>query len=588
LYRSGAVLVCVAVFSLALPHLNDSMWTDEERTMWYAGAAPQYGPVELSTSYERVAENLWQAPGYFLIMNRWGRAFGWSEFTMRLFSVYAALLAVAVTYRTATRLYNPEVGFYAAFALGINTFFIHHAHDMRTYTLNVLLTALLLLSYVSLHRRQHVIVWYVVLLASATGLLYTHYFNAFGVAALGLYHLFTHVRRPTFWPVMGVLALSGVLFLPWLDVLLSGLSITTVDDRFVRNMSILELINGTLSMFSNEARAIVILLALVGIRKQRPYHRMLLFWVGLALAGAFLASRLFPALTEVKYLMFAFPAMAVIVAVGMRQLSRMGVPAAVIMAVWFSLAIWNLYDVQAQERIQSSDWEVPLKEFRTALENRTLPTDSVMFHLAEGAEEANRNEMMDFYMYDLEVIRAVQIPSNRATPDTLYYDRVRAASERADRVWMGYEIGRRDWRVGPVTDTILPEAGFVQCGSLQPAQNISMSLLAVKPNRENAVTFTTPEDGTIDIFTLAPITATHELNIGWKASSDVPPGTYSVSAQVYDGHGMLITHVDYGIAGSDFACVYEQLQLLAQPDEAYGVRYVVYNWQTGDRLPRDR
>lgn len=576
----GVLLVLVL---FALPDMNASLWTDEQRTLWYAGAAPQYGPAPLTERIERIAENLWQAPSYFLVMGEWGRVFGWSAFAMRTFSLFAGLLAAALVYQLGKSWFSAEIGFYAAFVMGVSAFYVNYLHDMRTYSLNVMLTALMLWAY---GQRRYSLAWYAVLLFAVTGLLYTHYFNAFGVAALGLYHLLFRRGKPGFWGVMVCFALAGVLFLPWAGVLLRGIALSTEDKRALANMSPLEMTNNLLLMFSNEGRGLLLLLLFVSLRagiKRRV--GFVWFWLLTAAALTVIASRFFPALTETKYVIYLFPALALLTALGTVELKRLGVPAAAVIVLWLASALWNLTDPAAQERIQARDWQVPLAAFTAALRGHVAPEDAVIFHLAEGAEEANRNEMMDFYMYELDILRGELIPANDATPDDLYYQRVRDAVARADRVWLGYEIGRRSWRVGPVQETVLPEMGYTRCGVVTDERPIHLELFAAKPPDERGILYETPDGHPIHVYPLADITGsdtnTLHLNVGWKVSSDVVPGTYSLAVQFTGADGNLLASRDHGMADNEFGCVWDTVTLNTSD---YTVNYVVYNWQTGERL----
>lgn len=587
-YAWGTLATILLVTLLTLPKMNTSLWTDEERTLWYAGAVPVYGPVPLTENVTRVAENLWQAPGYFLVMAGWGRVFGWGEFPMRLFSLYAGLLALAVIYRMGKQLFSAEAGFYAAFTLGVSAFTINFLHDMRTYTLNVLLAALLLWAYWQVATVKRPGAWYGVLIVSAAGLLYTHYFNAFAVAALGLYHLLFRYRQGRFWQVIACFAVAGVLFLPWFGVLISAAQYVAVDDRTVSNLSSLQVIDQLLQMFSNEARGLMVLLAVLAVRPLDANRRFVAFWVGGAVLLAIVASRIVPALTEIKYMIFVFPGLALVAGAGIAGLRQLRVAPVLVLVLWGALAVWNLNDAGAQERIQSWTWQVPLKELTEAIDGRTLPEDAVLFHLGEGAEEANRNEMMDYYMHPFEIVRGVLIPANDATPDDLYFERVLEGAARANRVWLSYEIGRRSWRVGPTQETVLPEAGYLHCGTAPTHSSVQLELYAQRPNRDFATTFVTETSAEIDLFVLAPTRylpeQSVEINVGWRVVDDILPGQHSVAVQIEHTDGTFITSADYGIPTNDFGCVLDQIALGALPPGDYVVRATVYNWSTGERL----
>ncbi len=586
LYALCALLLTITL--LTLPELNDSMWTDEQRTLWYAGAPPLYGPVSVATSLERIAENQWQSPGYFIAVKGWGYALGWQALPMRLFSLFAGLLAVAVTYRVGKLLFSAEVGFYAAFTLGVSAFTVHYLHDMRTYTLNALLTALMLWAYWQINTRQRGWGWYALLTLSVAGMLYTHYFNVFAVGALGLYHLIFRFRQRQFWPVMACFAVGALLFLPWLDVLLLGAERSTVDKRALGNMAPLELINTVLSMFSNEGRALAVMLLAFSIRPFTQGHRFVWFWLVTAIAATLVITRFFPALTEIKYVIFLWPVLALAVGVGIERLKQFRVAPLFVLALWAALALWNLTSPEAQARIQSPDWHLPLVPLADALQQRTRDTDALLFHVADGVGEIDQNDLIDYYTHGMSLYRSDLVLATDATPDQLYYERIREYVQYTPRVWIAYETGRRHWRVGPVQDAILPEIGYAKCAVVEQNDDVYMALFSARPKLATAYEFFTPDGGEIDLYLITEPHLTDggtlEINVGWEVHDEVPPDLYSMAVHIEDEGGNFIAGADNGMPGHDFGCAYNQIALPPLASGSYLVRFTAYNWQTGDRI----
>ncbi len=573
---------------LTLPRLNDSLWTDEQRTLWYAGAPPLYGPVSVATSLERIAENQWQSPGYFIAVKGWGYALGWDALPMRLFSLYAGLLAAAVTYRVGRLLFNAEVGFYAAFTFGVSAFTVHYLHDMRTYTLNALLTALMLWAYWELHTRRRGWGWYPLLVVSVAGLLYTHYFNVFAVAALGLYHLIFRFRQRHYWAVIVCFTVAGAMFLPWFEVLLQGAQRSTVDKRALGNMPPLDMLNMALNMFSNEARALTIVLLAFSIRPMTRERRFVWFWLVVAVSSTLIVTRFFPALTEIKYVIFLWPGLALAAGVGIARLKQFRVAVPLVLTLWGGLALWNLTHPAAQARIQSPDWFLPLAPLADALQGRTRDTDALLFHVADGVGEIDHNDLIDYYTHGMSLYRSDLVLATNATPDQLYYDRVREYIEYTPRVWIAYEPGRRHWRVGPVQTILLPEVGYAQCAVVEQTDDIYLALFSARPRLATAYEFFTPEGGEIDLYLITEPHRTAdgrlEVNAGWEVLEEVPPDLYSMAIHIEDEAGNFIAGVDNGMPGHQFGCAYNQIPLPDLPLGTYLVRFTVYNWQTGGRI----
>jgi len=82
----GILLVTTA---LPLSHFNQSLWRDEASSVWFARLRP--GTLRTALCDAR-------PPGYYLLLKAW-LAGGENEFWLRLPSLFAAVLAVALTYR---------------------------------------------------------------------------------------------------------------------------------------------------------------------------------------------------------------------------------------------------------------------------------------------------------------------------------------------------------------------------------------------------------------------------------------------------------------------------------------------------------
>ena len=260
------IALLLFVTAATLPRLDDALWSDEQRTLWYAGTPPTFGPTTLDESVQRIVENRWQAPAYYLIIRLWGQAFNWQPGVMRLLSLYSGLLTVAVVYQLGKQLFTPRAGLFAAFTLGVSAFYIHYLHDMRNYALLVFLTALMLWAYWNLRDGRRLLPWLAVFVGSVALGLYTHYFAVIPIAALGLYHLFFAFRTPRYWLLIGGFAVR------WGDIPALGRDaaqrIRNRRQRWPQRARPHHRRNHQrrAQMFSNEARALLLLLLLPTLR----------------------------------------------------------------------------------------------------------------------------------------------------------------------------------------------------------------------------------------------------------------------------------------------------------------------------------
>lgn len=583
----------LVVIVLTLPEFSDSLWTDEQRTLWYAGAVPHYGPISPADSIQRVADNLWQAPLYYQLIGVWGRLVGWHPVPLRMFSLFAGLLTIVGVYRLAGRWFDPAVGLYAAFTLGMGAFYINYLHDMRVYALIALLTVIMGGAYwYAVNASRHVWIAYSVLTLSAAGLFYSHYFASFAVSSLGLYHLVFRFRRPRFWAILACFVLSGILFTPWLPVLLAGVERSTHDARLVDNMSPVEMIDNTLMFFSNGMQFVVFVLLIFAFRERRESATFLRFWLLAAVVLMLLVSRVFPALTAVRYMLFLFPLLAMNVGVGLNHLRHVGVPVSWVLAIWMGFAIWWLTDSNPQEQIHSSDWHIPLAEMSAIIEGRTRNADVILFHLDDGMEEANEPNVIEYYTYGWNQEHAVIIPADDATSDAVYHHMVRDAVQHADRVWLSYPTPRRTWRLGAVVEQVLPAQGFADCGQVAQTDDVDVSLFARQSENRQLLSLTVPEgefgSGNIHLYqweSPQQRAAGVTYMVGWRVDETIFPGLYSLNLALEDASGQVIQTVDIGMSDHQFGCAVGGFDMRTDSASSYAVRLTVYNWQTSDRLP---
>jgi hypothetical protein len=569
----------------ALPRLSESIWSDEWWSLYYIGVTDPAHTMTVPAVLERIAAENHELvpPAYYVLLAWWAQAVGPSELATRWLSLLVGLLAVAGTYRIGADGFDRETGVYAAFLLGANAFVIFYLHDMRVYTL--VLLGVVVVHGVYLRVMRYAGVYFVALWAAAVSLLYIHYFAALMLAPLGVYHLWRWRadRRRLWWGIIA-LGLAGLLLLPWFRVTLISISsaqanIRTVTDRF----TIAEALSHLAYMATNGNALIGWLLLTLAL--WRPHGRgfglaLVLFAGGTVIL--LLANQPVPILTEKRYLLHLFPSLALLMGAGLANLrGRMPIAAVTILVLWGLAAGYNVRSPQAQHKIHSRDWYPPLKPFTEALTGYATPGDTALFHLPEGSMRSNVPQLMDYYAAPLE-IDGVLIPAGDATLDATYAGYVRDAVNGASRVWLGYEPGRRTYRLGAVEEQLLPELGFTQCGVLvdQPP-----TYAAFWSRADDAPSFTIDAVTFEQLNDLPVVRRDNRLPVavGWQAS-DLPPHTYSVAIHLRDESGTVIQQADFPLTTTGFGCHLALVSVRGVPAGEYAVVVRVYNWQTGDAL----
>lgn len=286
--------------ALVIPRLDvDGLWYDEVWSVINAGGA-HYGAMSPGEIWQHLAANdPDQGIAYPLMLSAWGSVVGWSELATRLFSLFAGLLTIAGVYRLGRDWLNPAAGLTAAALLSVNAFYIHYLHELRVFSVVTLSAVLVLWSYgrimfdlpprpplYTIERggmpgrellRFYNLGWifaHIGLVVGGLGLLYTHYFAATLLLALGAVHVgigvfvfvfpfFLEMRHvssahrimhsgranPVFgmkhwWRIVLLGLVVGLLFVPWLPVLMRSFARTaTRSDVHERALSTPELLN---------------------------------------------------------------------------------------------------------------------------------------------------------------------------------------------------------------------------------------------------------------------------------------------------------------------------------------------------------
>lgn len=156
---------------------------------------------------------------------------GDGEYALRLPSILMGLLTVWLVYRVGKALFAPEAGLLAAFLLTISPFHIWFSTEARMYAVFAAMGMAFLLAAVALLRRPGSYSFIGTALLGAL-FLYTHIYALFSFAAVGLFacvlflierrgHTITDMKPGGPWRLIIAQILSGLLFLPWLIVLVA-------------------------------------------------------------------------------------------------------------------------------------------------------------------------------------------------------------------------------------------------------------------------------------------------------------------------------------------------------------------------------
>jgi len=209
---SGEMLawgIILLAFVMRTYHLDlQSLWRDEIDSIRFS----QRTLVEIIETFARKGEN---GPLYFLLLHYWVKLAGWSEFSLRFFSVIFGLLAVALSCPLGRGLLSRRMGLLAALLMALSPYLIWYSQEGKMYALFAFSTMLSFYLYLLALRRNRPHLWAAYVFATSLSF-YTH---IFAVLAWGL----QVVLFLLFWPgcraaVKGWLASMAFLTLPYLPL----------------------------------------------------------------------------------------------------------------------------------------------------------------------------------------------------------------------------------------------------------------------------------------------------------------------------------------------------------------------------------
>lgn len=560
------------IMLLGTQRLDESLWVDEVWSLYYAGGT-HYGPLSPTETVGRVIEQYHHErnpPGYYLLLNLWGSVVGWSDTAARFLSLLAGLLAVAWIYRLGREIISPVGGLGAAVTLGMSAFYISYLHEMRVYTIYVLLAVWVLWAYWHLIRREKPRLGVqIAYLLGIVGIFYTYFFNVLVLAGLGLAHLF-FVHKNQAWMRVGLLTVLGALtFVPWAGLLLQATSqsITTIPTGALATDT---LVNQILIYFSNSSVALfgIVLLASVNLRDWKT--RMVWFIVAVVFVLVVLISLQFHIFLHTRYVLVLWPLLALLCGLGIERLARRGIHPIWILGIWTIAGVWSvLYGYQPK---------MPYSDLTALLQARAQSGDQLAFH-APDWDWLTEFEL-DHYMHDLPITYSLLERISGLQANNEYGKNALIWLGKAPRVWLA--IDRRlqpNFRLHEFERALSRD--YQLCGVEYNNPQLEVRLFA----RD----VTTPQirwSNGVGLSLVEPLKPDRTLTVltGWRATPNESLDSYSVGLHVLDAGGQLVKQVDFGVPHNRNTCLQHTIPIGDLASGEYTLAVVLYDWRTGERV----
>ncbi|NWG18056.1 MAG: glycosyltransferase family 39 protein [Chloroflexi bacterium] len=592
----------LAAAGLGARGLNiDAIWFDERWTLFVAGggAFGPLSPVEIVARLVETDPN--HVPVYALLVAPWGAAVGWYHIpALRVLSLFIGMLAISMTYRMGRDLFDARVGLIAALVVGLAAYFIFYLHELRNYTLTVLLASSMIWLYWRLQAQGRTPrpYSYALFTLLTTVSLYTTYLALGWLVPMGLYHLLFVPKNRRWWAI-STAAVGGVLpFLLWTPVLFDLVG-RTAQAGGKGNIALGWLILPHFVYAASNGTIALLLPPLLALRRQHdPAVRYLTLLLVFGLVALLVVDSQLKIISNMRYGLYLWPVVGVLFAVGL--LNGRGRRLLVIAcAAWVLSGVWNTFTPAFSDALggQLGGYSLnrlfrlylPFQTFVTLVEREAQPDDLVTFHLPD--HQWMFRDAYDYYRPLLPANNFIleDLPFNPDVPDD-YTAQVRRRLNTAARAWVGVE------KYFPSTSKlddllrVLADEGFMSCGRRYDDAEMSLDLYArdtaccqahPPPNdaprlgnvRLNLLNTPAVQDGTIPVL----------LSVWGDPALDA--ATYSLGLHVSGADGLPQAQLDVPLTGAAYSC--RMLPIPASDLEAgsYRLRAAIYDWTTGQRLP---
>lgn len=544
--------------------------------------------------------NPWHAPGYYWVLKVWIILSGPEPAAIRLLTLLTGLLSVALIYRLGSELSSSRMAVFAAVLLGFSILFVFYLTKVRMYVQLVFLAEAVLYFYFAYWRKRQTWLLFA-LAASVTGLLYTHYISVAMLVALCAYHLFFQRWNKNWWKVTLAIALGGLSFLPWVQVLAAGITSETSLSR--PGISSLAVVGNFLTIFGNNSivlGGILIIVGLYGAARTAAGRRLI--FLALITLGVLLA--LNEAVTpmsqrRLRYLIVLLPPMILFVAYGLervRQGIRLG--SFVVMVLLGFLGLGSIIATMQRSLnlwIEEFDYIFPMHSVHQQIGDRVQSDDMVVYFLPDdssvGEVKFSRENaaMYEEFTAGHHTVTMTEFYPGQADEERRTWAQL---AEGYNRVWLAAQPNRPINGFSEFRESLAQT--HVLCPDTAHHSNVTVEQFVryspvccvgssqdMQPQLQFGDWFSVVDSE----IQMSDDSGAVDVVLAWRMSDGAPIHVYSATLQLFNEGGDKVAQSDYGLDATAFSCKSVQFDVASLPPGTYLIVIDVYNWQTGETLP---
>ncbi|MGB7341888.1 MAG: glycosyltransferase family 39 protein [Phototrophicaceae bacterium] len=541
--------------------------------------------LSFTNSIVRLAQRNNQAPLWWIQIWTWQRLVGLSEFAGRINSILWGLLTLSLIYQIGYSWFGQRrYGWFAMAILSVNAYFFIYALEIRMYTLGMFVVTLSMRFFFAWLQNRS---WQLAIMygLSASLLLYTHYYFAFIILSQVIYFIVFHLFD---WRMVkqGFIVAGTALFvwLPGIVILYmqlqfidfsdaGGLKIPTKPTNLISFLELAQLSsNGLWQLYT-----LIIVVGIILLWRKKAFW---LIWIWLIISPSLVfILNLYLTVYNVRYTSFMIPAIGLIIGIILASLPtrRQHV------INWLALIIVcgiSLYQLPNYIPVR-----IPFRHIFTDVTDNHQDNDGVFIIPL----------VSDLYLED---------QYERYLPETLLNNRIFNLSDAQSyrRIWfltnqLFSEESETDFETLEATHRVFYVADQSDCSR----EYCYVAQLMVAPPMDNLVLF----GDRLEFLgaDVNPIIDNQLPILLWWSIEETISEDYSISLQLLDSNGSLVTQSDHQIRplyDIDEEIPTSQMQtdgnyidwrLLDLPSDLpsgdYYLQLIVYQWWDGVRLITD-
>lgn len=388
-------LILILALVLRAIKLDQSFWLDEAINVVNAQNLPLW---EYLTRYP-IGD--FHPPLYFAILWIWSHLFGFTEWVVRIPSVIFGIASVFMTYLLGKLIFEKKVALLAGLFLSLSPLHVYYSQEARMYSLAAFSVAL---SFYFLIRLKDGLRFFWGYIFSLILVIFSDYLAYFILPAQFVF--ITLTERKLFFKFFTANFLAGVTFLLWLPVfkmqLLSGTLAASnlpgwavvVGGTSLKELLLLPIktVIGRISVANKQIYGAVLFslgaiygtILWFGIKKLDQERKLLLCWIVIPVALAFLMSFFIPVFSYFRFI-FILPGFYLLLAKSVVSLPSKFFKPAVAIICFTSIIFLSIY--YGDPRFQRENWRnasqaidsLAQKDAIILFENSNLPAPFIYY-----------------------------------------------------------------------------------------------------------------------------------------------------------------------------------------------------------------